>query len=79
VLRELVGRECEDIGDLRGVAAFALGYWAGCHISDVSWMQLDKLHVTAKVGWMIVGYKEGKQREIDLTNEARRALLDYLT
>lgn len=27
---------------------------------------------------MIVGHKGGKLREIDVTNEARRALLDYL-
>jgi site-specific recombinase XerD len=79
VLRELVERECEDKGDLRGVAAFALGYWVGCRVSDVSWLEVDKLHVTQKAGWMIVGHKGGKQREIDLTNEARRALLDYLT
>jgi site-specific recombinase XerD len=79
VLREVVERECEDKGDLRGVAAFSLGYWAGCRVSDVSWLLMDNLHVTAKAGWMIVGHKGGKQREIDLTNEARRALLDYLT
>jgi len=79
VLREVVERECEDSGDLRGVAAFALGYWAGCRVSDVSWLLMDNLHVTAKAGWMIVGHKGGKQREIDLTNEARRAVFDYLT
>jgi site-specific recombinase XerD len=79
VLRELIERECEDKGDLRGVAAFALGYWAGCRVSDVSWLEVDKLHVTAKAGWMIVGHKGGKQREIDLTNVARRAVLEYLT
>jgi site-specific recombinase XerD len=79
VLRELIERECEDTGDLRGVAVFALGYWVGCRVSDVSWLEVDKLHVTQKAGWMIIGHKGGKQREIDLTNEARRALLDYLT
>jgi site-specific recombinase XerD len=79
VVRELVERECEDTGDLRGVAAFALGYWGGCRVSDVSWLEMDKLHVTTKAGSMIVGHKGGKQREVDLTNEARRALLDYLT
>ena len=75
VLRDLVDREA----DLRGKAAFALGYWAGCRVSDVSWLLMDHLHVTPKAGWMIVGHKGGKQREVDLTNEARRAVFDYLT
>lgn len=75
VLRDLVEREA----DLRGTAAFALGYWAGCRVSDVSWLLMENLHVTQKAGWMRVGHKGGKQREVDLTNEARRALLDYLT
>jgi site-specific recombinase XerD len=79
VLRELVERECEDKGDLRGVAAFALGYFAGCRVSDVSWLLMEHLHVTAKAGWMRVGHKGGKQREIDLTNDARRAVFAYVT
>ncbi len=74
VLRDLVDRE----SDLRGKAAFALGYWAGCRVSDVSWLLLDHLHVTQKAGWMLVGHKGGKQREVDLTNEARRAQLEYV-
>ena len=40
---------------------------------------MEHLHVTQKAGWMLVGHKGGKSREVDLTNEARRALLDYLT
>jgi len=79
VLRELVERECEDTGDRRGVAVFALGYWAGCRVSDVSWLLMENLRVTTKAGWMMVGHKGGKQREVDLTNEARRAVFDYLT
>jgi len=74
VLRDLVEREA----DLRGTAAFALGYWAGCRVSDVSWLLMENLHVTQKAGWMLVGHKGGKQREVDLTNEARRAVYDYL-
>lgn len=74
VLRDLVDREA----DLRGKAAFALGYWAGCRVSDVSWLLMDHLHVTQKAGWMVVGHKGGKQREVDLINESRRSLFDYL-
>ena len=34
VLRELV----EQSDDPRGAAVFGLGYWAGCRVSDVSWL-----------------------------------------
>ncbi len=74
VIRDLVEREA----DLRGKAVFALGYWADCRVSDVSWLLLDALHVSSKTGWMTVGHKGGKERTIDLVNEARRALYDYL-
>jgi site-specific recombinase XerD len=74
VLCNLVDREA----DLRGKAVFALGYWAGCRVSDVSWLLLDQVHVTGKAGWMTVGHKGGKERTIDLVNEARRPLYEYL-
>jgi site-specific recombinase XerD len=74
VLRNLVERS----QDLRGMAIFALGYWAGCRVSDVSWLKLKHTHVTQRKGWLKVGYKGGKQREIDLARPARRALYDYL-
>lgn len=74
VLRTLVERD----GTLRGAAIFALGYWAGCRVSDVAHLETAQLHVTPKLGWMTVGYKGGKQRTIDLHNEARRVLYAYL-
>jgi len=74
VIRDLVEREA----DLRGKAVFALGYWAGCRVSDVSWLLLDALHASLKAGWMTVGHKGGKERTIDLVNEARGPLYDYL-
>jgi site-specific recombinase XerD len=64
--------------DLRGKAAFALGYFAGCRVSDVSWLLLDQAHVSRKAGWITVGHKGGKERTIDLVNEARSPLYDYL-
>ena len=69
VLRELV----EQADDARGAAVFALGYWAGCRVSDVSWLLLEHTHVGPKVGWMRVGYKGGKMREIDLINRSPQA------
>lgn len=74
ILRLLVERE----GSLRGAAIFALGYWAGCRVSDISWLRLAECHIGPKVGWLTVGYKGGKKRDIDLMNEARRPLHYYL-
>lgn len=74
ILRSLVEQE----GDRRGAALFALGYWAGCRVSDVSWLQMAHTHVGPKVGWLHVGYKGGKWRDIDLMNEARKPLHEYL-
>lgn len=74
VLRELV----EQADDPRGAALFALGYWAGCRVSDVSWLRTEHTHVGPKVGWLHVGYKGGKTRDIDLVNQARKPLETYL-
>lgn len=64
--------------DRRGAALFALGYWAGCRVSDVSWLAMAHTHVGPKIGWVRVGHKGGKWREIDLVNEARKPLYEYL-
>lgn len=74
ILRSLVEQE----GDRRGAALFALGYWAGCRVSDVSWLEMAHTHVGPKVGWIHVGHKGGKWRDIDLVNEARKPLYEYL-
>ena len=74
VLRGLVERR----SDPRGEALFALGYWAGCRVSDVAWLRIEDVHVGPKVGWVHAGHKAGKARDIDLINEARRALYAYL-
>ncbi len=74
ILRTLVEQE----DDRRGAALFALGYWAGCRVSDVSWLQMAHTHVGPKVGWVHIGYKGGKWRDIDLMNEARKPLYEYL-
>jgi len=74
ILRTLV----EQANDRRGAALFALGYWAGCRVSDVSWLQMTHTHVGPKVGWLHVGYKGSKWRDIDLINDVRKPLFDYL-
>src|SRR5260221_5646325 len=72
ILRELVERD-----DLRGKALFALGYWAGCRVSDVAHLLMEHTHVGPKIGWLHIGYKGGKFRDIDLLNHARRPLFEY--
>ena len=74
ILENLIERD----GKARSEALFALGYWAGCRVSDVSWFRTDDVHVGPKVGWIRVGHKGGKKRDIDLLNEARRPLREYL-
>ncbi len=74
ILRSLVEQE----EDRRGAALFALGYWAGCRVSDASWLQMAHTHIGPKVGWLHIGYKGGKWRDIDLMNEVRRPLYEYL-
>jgi len=74
ILRTLV----EQADNLRGEALFALGYWAGCRVSDVAHLLIEHAHIGPKVGWMHVGYKGGKFRDIDLLNQARRPLFEYL-
>jgi integrase len=41
-------------------------------------LQMIHTHVGPKIGWVHVGYKGGKWRDIDLINEARKPLYEYL-
>jgi len=74
LLRSLV----EQQADQRGAALFALGYWAGCRVSEVSWLQMAHTHVSPTLGWLHVGHEGRKWRDIDLMNEAREPLYAYL-
>jgi site-specific recombinase XerD len=72
-LQNLVKRE-----DRRGKALFALGYWAGCRVTDIIDLQMGDTYVGPKSGWLHLGGESVKARDIDLVNEARRVLHDYL-
>jgi len=74
ILRSLVKQE----GDQRGAALFALGYWAGCRVSEVSWLQMAHTHVGPTQGWLHVGEQGSKGRDIDLLNAACQPLYAYL-
>lgn len=73
VLLNLVKQE-----DRRGKALFALGYWAGCRVTDIVELRLIDAHVGPKSGWLHLGGEGVKTRDIDLVNEARRVMHDYL-
>jgi len=73
ILQNLVKQD-----DLRGQALFALGYWAGCRVADLTHLLIEDTHVGAKSGWLHLGEPSSKTRDIDLANEARRPLHAYL-
>lgn len=64
--------------DLRGQALFALGYWAGCRVVDLTSLLTEQTHVGSRSGWLHLGEAASKGRDIDLVNEARRPLYAYL-
>src|SRR5437016_1992624 len=74
ILRSLVEQE----GDRRGAALFALGYWAGCRVSEISWLQMVHTHVGPQEGWLHGGYKGSKWRDIHFLDQAREPLYAYL-
>jgi site-specific recombinase XerD len=64
---------------LRQSAIFALGYWAGLRVSEVAQLRLEHCHLNKRSGHLVIAdSKGGKTRTIDLHNEARRALYDYI-
>jgi site-specific recombinase XerD len=67
VLRNLV----EKADDPRAAALFALGYFAGCRVSDVTHLLMEHTHIGPKICWVHVGHKREKFRDIDLLNEVR--------
>jgi site-specific recombinase XerD len=64
--------------DLRGQALFALGYWAGCRVIDLTHLLLEHTHVGGRTGWLHLEEAAEKGRDIDLVNEARSPLYAYL-
>src|SRR5205085_3691273 len=64
--------------DPRGAALFALGYWAGCRVSEVSWLQMAQTHVGPTQGWLHMGEQGSKGHDIDLLNAACQPLYAYL-
>jgi site-specific recombinase XerD len=73
ILKNLVKRD-----DLRGQALFALGYWAGCRVTDLTHLLMEHTHVGGRSGWLHLGEPSDRVRDIDLVNEARGPLYAYL-
>src|SRR5256885_11286860 len=76
--RSILHTLVKQANDPRGAALFALGYWAGCRVSEVSWLEMAQTHVGPEVGWLHVGHNGSKGRDIDLMHEARQPLYAYL-
>src|SRR2546429_4581781 len=76
--RSILHALVKQANDPRGAALFALGYWAGYRVSEVSWLQMAQTHVGPEVGWLHVGHNGSKGRDIDLLQEARQPLYAYL-
>lgn len=73
ILQHLVKQD-----NLRGQALFALGYWAGCRVIDLTHLLMEHTHVGGRTGWLHLGEPSDKVRDIDLVNEARGPLHAYL-
>src|SRR5205085_5783796 len=54
------------------------GLLGGCWVSEVSWLQMADTHVGLQEGWLHVGSKGNKWRDIDLLKQAREPLYAYL-
>jgi integrase len=64
--------------NLQDETLFALGYWAGYRVIDVAHLLKEHTHMGPKIEWLHVGHKRSKFRDINLLDQARRALLGYL-
>jgi site-specific recombinase XerC len=76
--RAILGLLVEQAGDKRGAALFALGYWAGCRVSEISGLRVADTHLGPEDGWLHFGSHKSKWREIDLLSYARKPLYEYL-
>jgi len=75
IMKNLVEKQ----DDLRLSAIFALAYWAGLRISEVATLKVEDCELNQRAGSITVrDSKQGKTRILDLHNEARRALYDYM-
>src|SRR5437763_1096856 len=61
--------------DRRGAALFALGYWAGCRVSELSWLQMAYTHVSPQEGWLQVGDQGGQSAGDRFTQRSSPAAL----
>jgi integrase len=59
--------------------AFNLESDTSCRVSDVAWLRFEDVHLGPKVGWIHVGHKGGKERDLDLLNAVRKPLYEEKT
>jgi integrase len=74
----LAGSAQGEGGDLRGAAIFALAYWAGCSVGEISSLLASDVHLGGEVAWLHIGSARGASRSIPLREKVRIALANYL-
>jgi site-specific recombinase XerD len=75
MLKNVIEAQCT----LREQVIFALGYWAGLRVSEVANLRVDDCSLNQRLGTLVLrNAKGGKTRTIDLHNQARRLLYEYL-
>lgn len=75
ILKNMIEVQCS----LREQVIFVLGYWAGMRISEIANLQVGDCNLNQRVGTLTLrNSKGGKTRTIDLHNQARRLLYEYL-
>src|SRR5256714_6647588 len=52
--RSILHTLVEQANDPRGTALFALGYWAGCRVTEASWLEMAQPHVGPDVACLHV-------------------------
>lgn len=68
----------ERYNNRRGGALFALAYWAGCRVSEISWLRMEDTRIGLRSAIVSVGYQGGQMRQLDLCIQAGRALNEYI-
>jgi site-specific recombinase XerD len=75
ILKNMIEVQCT----LREQTVFALGYWTGMRISEIAKLRIDACTLNQRLGTLIISNsKGGKTRTVDLHNQARRLLYEYI-
>jgi len=72
-------REVELRKDVRARAVFSLALYTGARLSDITYLELTDINISARSGTVFLRHGKGsKQRVVPLPLPARKALVEYL-